>query len=65
MPPSVQILYEETLFQKGSDGGLLVDQLTKRGIVLGIKVDVGVAPLPGSLTETFTQVSMNSSGCLR
>jgi fructose-bisphosphate aldolase class 1 len=51
-----QILFEETLFQNGSDGQPLVKQLTDRGIVPGIKADVGVAPLPGSPMETFTMV---------
>ncbi len=35
------ILYEETLYEKTEDGKTqLIDYLTKRGIVLGIKVDL-------------------------
>ncbi len=34
-----------------------MEQLTDRGILLGIKVDIGVVPLPGSPDETITQVS--------
>jgi len=50
------ILYEETLYQKTAAGdGTLTQILQSRGIVPGIKVDVGVAPLPGSPKETFTQ----------
>eukprot|EP00879_Flechtneria_rotunda_P008624 GHRR01009037.1.p1 GENE.GHRR01009037.1~~GHRR01009037.1.p1 ORF type:complete len:383 (+),score=142.26 GHRR01009037.1:277-1425(+) len=49
------ILYEETLFQQGPDGKQLVDQLTSRGILLGIKVDIGLAQLPSSPDESFTQ----------
>lgn len=54
---SLQILYEETLLQVGSTGQPLVDVLTSKGIIPGIKVDTGVVPLPNSPNETFTQVS--------
>ncbi|KAI8472499.1 MAG: cytosolic aldolase [Monoraphidium minutum] len=49
------ILYEETLFQASSKGTPLVQELTSRGIVPGIKVDIGTVPLPGSPSELYTQ----------
>jgi len=49
------ILYEETLFQNAADGTPFVKILQDRGIVPGIKVDKGVAPIPGTDGETFTQ----------
>lgn len=48
------ILYEETLYQKTKDGVAFSDLLNKLGIVIGIKVDAGVADL-GSKGETATQ----------
>ncbi|CAM9280753.1 unnamed protein product [Choristocarpus tenellus] len=41
------ILYEETLFQSHANGTPFVDCLTKIGVIPGIKVDTGLAPLPG------------------
>ncbi|CAM9903566.1 unnamed protein product, partial [Phaeothamnion confervicola] len=41
------ILYEETLFQSHADGTPFVDCLKKLDIIPGIKVDTGLAPLPG------------------
>lgn len=50
------ILFEETLFEKTEDGKeLLVNYLSKRGIVLGIKVDLGTKHLPSTDDETYTQ----------
>jgi fructose-bisphosphate aldolase class I len=46
------ILYEETLFQKTSDGTLFAELLKKKGIIPGIKVDQGLKPLPGTDNET-------------
>ena len=46
------ILYEETLFQTSSaeaGGAPIVDLFQQQGIVPGIKVDLGVEPLPGGL----------------
>jgi fructose-bisphosphate aldolase class I len=46
------ILYEETLFQNSSaeaGGAPIVDLFQQQGIVPGIKVDLGVEPLPGGL----------------
>lgn len=47
------ILFEETLTQKTSSGKSMVDMLTSQGIVPGIKVDKGLAPLPGSNNEQW------------
>ncbi|QEY33006.1 fructose-bisphosphate aldolase class I [Synechococcus sp. RSCCF101] len=41
------ILYEETLFQDADDGLPMVEHLQKRGLIPGIKVDMGVQPLAG------------------
>ena len=71
-----QILFEETLFQEGSDGKPFVELLKSKGMLPGIKVDKGVVPLPGTDGETTTQVLAGSarqckrfpktcSGCLR
>jgi fructose-bisphosphate aldolase class I len=49
------ILFDETLRQKGSDGTALVDVLTGRGIIPGIKVDAGAKPLAGSPSEKITE----------
>lgn len=49
------ILFEETLGQRASNGKLLAEILADDGIVPGIKVDKGVANLPNSLDESFTQ----------
>ncbi|KAH7647050.1 fructose [Cryptosporidium bovis] len=48
------ILYEETLFQKTSSGEKMTDLLAKQGILPGIKVDMGLVPLPLSNGETAT-----------
>ena len=49
------IMYEETLFQSSESGESFVSILQKKGIVPGIKVDKGVAPLPSTDGEGFTQ----------
>jgi len=49
------ILYEETLYQKTDDGVLFSDVLRKKGIAIGIKVDLGVQPIRGTNGETYTQ----------
>lgn len=49
------IMYEETLYQKTSDGVPFVEVLKKKGVIPGIKVDKGVASLPGTDGENFTQ----------
>lgn len=48
------ILYEETLYEKDGDT-LLVKALTDKGIVLGIKTDLGTKQLPSTDDETYTQ----------
>ncbi len=49
------ILYDETIRQKGADGRRLVELLTQRGMVPGIKVDLGAKPLAGFPGETITE----------
>jgi fructose-bisphosphate aldolase class I len=50
------ILYEETLYEKTEDGKTqLIDYLKQKGIAIGIKVDQGTKPLPGTDKETYTQ----------
>eukprot|EP00211_Chloroparvula_japonica_P005484 CAMPEP_0119124938 /NCGR_PEP_ID=MMETSP1310-20130426/4388_1 /TAXON_ID=464262 /ORGANISM="Genus nov. species nov., Strain RCC2339" /LENGTH=353 /DNA_ID=CAMNT_0007114951 /DNA_START=44 /DNA_END=1105 /DNA_ORIENTATION=- len=49
------ILFEETLYQKTADGTPFVDILKKKGIAIGIKVDLGVRPLRATDGETYTQ----------
>jgi len=48
------ICYEETLFHKADDGTSFVDLMRSEGIIPGIKVDKGVAPIPGTDGETVT-----------
>ena len=50
------IMFEETLFQSGSDGRQFVDVLKAKGIIPGIKVDKGIKPLSGTNGECVTQV---------
>ena len=62
------ILFEETLYQNAEDGSPLRDVLSGKGVVLGIKVDKGVVPLPGTDGETTVQVGwllmrQCASGC--
>lgn len=49
------ILYEETLFQKDDNGKPFPEVLKDAGVIVGIKVDKGVQPLPGTNGETTTQ----------
>jgi len=48
------ILFEETLDQKADDGTPLPDLLVKHGVMPGIKVDKGTAPLPGAPGDLVT-----------
>lgn len=48
------ILFEETLYQKASDGRRFVDILNSVGILPGIKVDKGLQKREGSPRETVT-----------
>lgn len=49
------ILQDETIRQKSAAGEPLVNLLTRQGIIPGIKVDLGVTPLPGSPGEFVTE----------
>lgn len=49
------ILYEETFHQKASNGQRFVDIIRSHGAVPGIKLDLGVVPLAGTLEEGTTQ----------
>lgn len=49
------ILFDETVYQKTADGTPFVQVLAKRGIIPGIKVDLGVVPLQGTTNESTTQ----------
>lgn len=49
------ILYEETLYQKAEDGTPFVDILKKNDVLPGIKVDKGLAIIPGTNDETVTE----------
>lgn len=49
------ILYEETLNQQTSQGLAFSELLTKQGIIPGIKVDMGLAPLSRTSDENVTQ----------
>lgn len=48
------ILFEETLYQSGTNGKTMVQMLEENGIIPGIKVDKGLIPLPLSDGETST-----------
>lgn len=41
------ILFTETLYQKTTDGKMMVDLAAENGVVVGIKVDTGLVPLVG------------------
>ncbi len=55
------ILYEETLYQKATDGTSFVDVLNAKGILPGIKVDTGIRPFGGvnqfNTTQGFDNLS--------
>jgi hypothetical protein len=53
------ILYEETFRQNADCGTRFVDILRKKGIIPGIKLDLGVVPLAGTLSEGTTQGNQN------
>jgi len=48
------ILFTETLTQKGNDKKLFPKSLVARGILPGVKVDLGLEPLPDSPQEFIT-----------
>ncbi|TKR75864.1 hypothetical protein L596_017098 [Steinernema carpocapsae] len=49
------ILYDETFRQSADNGTRFVDVLKKQGVVPGIKLDLGVVPLAGTIGEGTTQ----------
>ncbi|KAM1552883.1 hypothetical protein PS1_005675 [Malus domestica] len=49
------ILFEETLYQKSSDGKPFVEILQENNVIPGIKVDKGTVELAGTNGETTTQ----------
>jgi len=49
------ITFEETLYDKTDDGKELISFLKEKGIVIGIKVDLGTKHLPSTDDETYTQ----------
>src|SRR4051794_24916395 len=49
------ILYDETLRQRSADGTPFPALLAAKGIVPGIKVDLGAKPLAGAPGETITE----------
>ncbi|KAM0942554.1 putative fructose-bisphosphate aldolase [Dioscorea sansibarensis] len=49
------ILFEETLYQKTTEGNPFVDVLVENNVIPGIKVDKGVVELAGTNAETTTQ----------
>ncbi len=49
------ILFEESLGQNADDGTPLVDVLSRRGMLTGIKVDKGTVALPGAPGDLVTQ----------
>jgi fructose-bisphosphate aldolase class I len=49
------ILYDETIRQQGLDGRPFPELLASRGIIPGIKVDLGAKPLANAPGETITE----------
>uniref|UniRef100_A0AAY4ED51 Fructose-bisphosphate aldolase n=1 Tax=Denticeps clupeoides TaxID=299321 RepID=A0AAY4ED51_9TELE len=49
------IFFHETLYQTADDGTRFIKMIKDKGITVGIKVDKGVVPLPGTNGETTTQ----------
>jgi fructose-bisphosphate aldolase class I len=49
------ILFTETLDQKSNDGVLFPKLLDQRGVIPGVKVDLGTVPLPGFEGEVVTE----------
>lgn len=49
------ILFSETLEQKGNDGKLFPESLVSRGVLPGIKVDLGTEPIAPGSKELITQ----------
>ena len=51
------ILFDETARQQSDDGRDFATYLTSKGIIPGIKVDKGLANMPGS-TEKYTPITL-------
>jgi fructose-bisphosphate aldolase class I len=49
------ILYDETIRQLGADGTPFPELLTTKGVIPGIKVDLGAKPLANAPGETITE----------
>jgi fructose-bisphosphate aldolase, class I len=49
------ILYDETIHQLTGDGTPFPEAIQRRGMIPGIKVDIGTQPLPGSTSEKVTE----------
>ena len=49
------ILYDETIRQKTDEGLTFADALTKKGIIPGIKVDMGLVPMDNFEPATITE----------
>eukprot|EP00897_Mesotaenium_endlicherianum_P001278 jgi/Mesen1/1178/ME000126S00224 len=49
------ILFEETLYQKSTEGKPFVEIMQEAGVLPGIKVDKGTVDIAGTDGETFTQ----------
>ena len=49
------ILFDETIRQKSDDSTPLVEELNRRGVIPGIKVDLGAKPLAGAAGEKITE----------
>ena len=48
-------MFDETLRSAAPDGMLLRDKLKSAGIIMGVKVDIGITGFPGSEGESSTQ----------
>jgi len=55
------ILFSESLLEKGNDKKLFIKSLAARGILPGVKVDLGTEPFPESPHEFITQGLLNLS----
>ena len=49
------ILFTDNMLEKGDDGKLFPDSLAARGILPGVKVDLGTEPMSTGSTELITQ----------
>ncbi|MSP78441.1 MAG: fructose-bisphosphate aldolase class I [Dehalococcoidia bacterium] len=49
------ILYDETIKQNGASGTPLTKGLKDQNVIIGIKVDGGLKPMPGSAVEQYSE----------